>query len=118
MYTTFDKNSQRLHRHKRIRGKISGTSTCPRISIFKSNRYVYASLIDDTNKKTLAYVTSANLNLENTSNVAAGSAVGEKLAQEAKKLNIKTAVFDRSGYIYHGVVKAIADSCRKGGLTF
>lgn len=118
MYTVFNKNAQRLHRHVRIRAKISGTAECPRISVFRSNKFIYASLIDDTTGKTLASSDSSKLGLDNPSNCEAATKVGEDLANKAKALNITKAVFDRSGYIYHGQVKAVAEACRKGGLAF
>ncbi len=118
MYTIFDRNKQRLHRHKRIRAKISGTSTCPRICLYRSNKFIYASIIDDSQHKTLCSSSSAKLNLEYTSNVEAAKAVGKDLASKALALNIKNVVFDRSGYTYHGQVKALAEACREGGLVF
>lgn len=118
MYTAFNKNAKRLHRHKRIRAKISGTAECPRISVFRSNMYITASLVDDVNGRTLAYSTSAKLGLDNPSNCAAATAVGADLAKKAKELNISKAVFDRSGYAYHGQVKCLAEACREGGLAF
>ncbi len=118
MYTAFDKNARRKHRHKRIRARISGTATCPRISVFRSNKFIYASLIDDENGTTLCSSSSAKLNLENPSNVEAAKAVGADLAKKATDLKITKAVFDRSGYLYHGKVAALADACREGGLVF
>lgn len=118
MYTVFDKNKQRLHRHVRIRAKISGTATCPRVSVYRSNKFIYAALIDDESGKTLCSSSSAKLNLENPSNCEAAKKVGEDLASKAKELKIEKAVFDRSGYLYHGQVKALADACREGGLAF
>jgi large subunit ribosomal protein L18 len=118
MYTVFDRNAQRLHRHVRIRAKISGTAACPRISVYRSNKFIYAALIDDEAKKTLCSSSSAKLGLDNPSNCAAATAVGDDLAKKAKALNVSKVVFDRSGYLYHGQVKALADACRKGGLVF
>lgn len=118
MYTPFDRNAQRLHRHVRIRAKISGTADRPRISIYRSNKFIYAAIIDDTAHKTLCSSSSAKLGLDNPSNCAAATAVGEDLAKKALALNIKEVVFDRSGYIYHGQVKALAEACREAGLVF
>lgn len=118
MYTAFNKNKQRLHRHVRIRAKISGTAECPRISVYRSNKFIYAALIDDVTGKTLASSDSSKLGLDNPSNCEAASKVGEDLANKAKDLKIVKAVFDRSGYLYHGQVKAVAEACRKGGLVF
>lgn len=118
MYTAFNKNKQRLHRHVRIRSKISGTAECPRISVYRSNKFIYASIIDDVTGKTLVSSDSSKLNLENPSNCEAAAKVGEDLANKAKELKIVKVVFDRSGYLYHGQVKALAEACRKGGLAF
>jgi len=118
MYTVFDKNAQRLHRHVRIRAKIQGTAARPRVSIYRSNKFIYASLIDDEAGKTLASSSSAKLNLDNPSNVAAAAKVGEDLAAKAKDLKVTMVVFDRSGYLYHGQVKAVAEAMRKAGLVF
>ena len=118
MYTPFDRNAQRKHRHVRIRAKIHGTAERPRISVYRSNKFIYASLVDDTAHKTLCSSSSAKLGLENPSNCAAAEAVGEDLAKKALALNVKEVVFDRSGYLYHGQVKALAEACRKAGLVF
>lgn len=118
MYTTFNRNKQRLHRHIRIRGKISGTATCPRISVYRSNKFIYAALIDDDKAVTLASSSSAKLGLENPSNIDAAKKVGAEIAEKAKALSITKVVFDRSGYAYHGQVKALADAAREAGLIF
>lgn len=118
MYSAFNKNKQRLHRHVRIRAKVKGTLERPRISVYRSNKFIYASLVDDVNGKTLASSSSAKLGLENPSNVEAASKVGADLASKAKALKIEKAVFDRSGYLYHGQVKALAEACREAGLAF
>ncbi len=118
MYTTFNRNKQRLHRHIRIRGKISGTATCPRISVCRSNKFIYAALIDDDKAVTLASSSSAKLGLENPSNIDAAKKVGADIAEKAKALSITKVVFDRSGYAYHGQVKALADAAREAGLIF
>ncbi len=118
MYTPIDKNAQRLHRHKRIRARISGTASRPRVSVYRSNRYIYASLIDDEKRVTLCSSASNKLGLENAGNREAAAALGADLASKAKALNIETVVFDRSGYAYHGQVQALADSLRENGLVF
>lgn len=118
MYTTFNRNKQRLHRHIRIRGKISGTATCPRISVYRSNKFIYAALIDDDKAVTLVSSSSAKLGLENPSNIDAAKKVGADIAEKAKALSITKVVFDRSGYAYHGQVKALADAAREAGLIF
>lgn len=116
MYTTFNREKQREHRHTRVRAKISGTSLRPRVSIYRSNKFIYAALIDDTAHKTLAASSSAKLGLDNPSNVEAAKKTGEDLAKKALDLGIKEVVFDRSGYIYHGQVQAVAEALRASGL--
>ncbi len=118
MYTAFNKNKQRLHRHIRIRAKVKGTADRPRVSVFRSNKFIYAALVDDTTGKTIAASSSAKLGLENPSNVDAATKVGADLAQKAKDLKIEKIVFDRSGYLYHGQVKAVAEALREAGLVF
>lgn len=120
MYTTFDRNAQRKHRHVRVRAKVSGTASCPRISVFRSNKFIYASIINDEEGKTLVSSTSnsAELKLENPSNIEAAKAVGADLAKKALDKGITKVVFDRSGYLYHGQVKALAEACREAGLVF
>lgn len=118
MYSTFNRNAQRKHRHVRVRAKISGTAACPRVSIFRSNKFIYASLIDDVAHKTLASSSSDKLGLDNPSNIDAASKVGEDLAKKAGELKVTKVVFDRSGYLYHGQVKAVAEALRKAGLEF
>lgn len=111
-------NVIRQKRHKRIRAKIAGTADCPRLSVYRSNAEMYAQLIDDVNGVTLAAASSLALKLENGSNIEAAKAVGNALAQAALAANIKQVVFDRSGYLYHGRVKALAEAARAGGLEF
>jgi len=118
MITKLDRNKVRQKRHRRIRNKISGTASRPRLSVFRSNANVSAQLIDDVTGVTLASASSLNLKLENGSNVAAATAVGTEIANLAKKLNITAVVFDRGGYLYHGRVKALADAARAAGLEF
>jgi large subunit ribosomal protein L18 len=118
MYTSFDKNAQRKHRHVRIRAKVSGTASRPRISVFRSNKYIYAALIDDEKAVTLASTSSLKLKLEKPATVEAASKVGAEIGKLALDLGIKEAVFDRSGYLYHGVVKALAEAARETGLVF
>lgn len=108
---------RRLKIHRGIRKKISGTSERPRISIFRSNRKIYAQLIDDVQGHTLAAYSSKELNAKN-STVTLAKEVGLKLATLAVENGIKDVVFDRSGYLYHGQVKALAEGAREGGLNF
>lgn len=118
MYSTIDKNDARLKRHMRQKGHIQGTASKPRVSVFRSNKQISAQLIDDVAHKTLASSSSLLLGLENGSNIEAASKVGADLASKATSLNIQEVVFDRSGYVYHGRVKALAEALREGGLKF
>lgn len=118
MYSTFNREAQRQHRHVRVRAKISGSAARPRVSIYRSNKFIYAALVDDTAHKTIAATSSAKLGLDNPSNIDAAKATGADLAKKALALGVAEVVFDRSGYIYHGQVQALADALREGGLKF
>ncbi|MEG1017248.1 MAG: 50S ribosomal protein L18 [Oscillospiraceae bacterium] len=119
MVTKRDSNKQRLIRHKRVRGKISGTNECPRLNVFRSAKHVYAQIIDDISGKTLCSASSLDKGFEGyTGNAEAAKKVGKALADKAKKLGIENVVFDRGGFIYHGRVKALAEGAREGGLKF
>lgn len=110
---------ERTRRHIRVRRKISGTSERPRLCVYRSNSNIYAQIIDDVAGNTL--VSASTLDKEITtkhSNKAAAKEVGTLIAKRAIEKNIKTVVFDRSGYIYHGVVKELAEAAREGGLEF
>lgn len=108
----------RQKRHKKIRNKISGTETCPRLSVFKSNRYLSAQIINDEKGETIVSATTKTMDLKNTSNIEAASKLGEEIAKLALDKKIDNIVFDRSGYIYHGRIKAIAEAARNKGLKF
>ena len=109
---------QRRTRIRRgIRNKISGTSSKPRLSIFKSNRAIYAQLIDDEKGHTIVAASSRELGASNP-NIDTSRQVGEKIAEKAKSAGVEDVVFDRGGYLYHGKVKALADGARSGGLKF
>lgn len=114
------KNVSRQKRHLRIRKNISGTPEKPRLNVFRSNKQIYAQIIDDVHGVTLCSASSCDkeLNIENGGNVAAAALVGKAVAEKALKANIKTVVFDRGGYLYHGRVKALADAAREAGLVF
>ncbi|MCR4723386.1 MAG: 50S ribosomal protein L18 [Eubacteriales bacterium] len=114
------KNKNRQKRHQRIRNTINGTPDIPRLSVFRSNRYIYAQIIDDTVGKTLVSSSSKVLagELKSTSSIEASKAVGKDIAAKAQEAGIKTVVFDRSGYIYHGRVKELAEAAREAGLEF
>ena len=113
-----DKNKLRLKRHRRIRGKISGTAERPRLSIFRSNKNIYAQLIDDVAGVTLASASTLDENVSDATKVEQAAAVGKAIAEAAKAKNISTVVFDRSGYLYNGRVQALADAARENGLDF
>ncbi|NPA28016.1 MAG: 50S ribosomal protein L18 [Epsilonproteobacteria bacterium] len=110
------KNKRRLQRKKRVRGKISGTSDRPRVTIFRSNKHVYAQAIDDTKGHTLAYSNGAKLGVK--ANKDGAVAVAKDLSDKLKAQNIEVIVFDRNGYLYHGVVAAFADALRETGIKF
>jgi large subunit ribosomal protein L18 len=115
----FSKLNRRAKIKRRIRKKISGTSKVPRLSVFRSNKQIYAQLIDDTTGLTLASASSYKnkaVDKKNKSDQAA--VVGKEVAEKALKAGIETVVFDRNGYLYHGRVKSLADSAREGGLKF
>lgn len=114
-----DTNAQRLKRHKRVRGKVSGTPERPRLNVFRSGTNIYAQIIDDANGVTLASASSLEKDFEGKgNNCEAAQKVGQAIAQRAKDKGIDTVVFDRGGYLYHGRVKALAEGAREGGLTF
>lgn len=118
MISKINKNVSRKRRHARVRNKISGTPECPRLCVYRSNKNIEAQIIDDVNGVTLVSSSSMSLKLENGSNVEAAAAVGKDIAEKAIALKIKNVVFDRSGYIYHGRVKALAEAAREAGLVF
>ena len=119
MVKTFDKNAQRMKRHTRVRGKISGTPERPRLNVYRSNANIYAQIIDDVNGVTLAAASSVEKDFEGaTGNKEAARKVGQLVADRAKAKGIDTVVFDRGGYIYHGRVAELAEGAREGGLEF
>ena len=111
------KNLMRIKRHRKIRQNLSGTETAPRLCVFRSNSAIYAQIIDDTKGITLVSSSSLELKIKNN-NLEAAAAVGKDIAEKAKNAKIKTVVFDRGGYIYHGRVKALAEAARENGLEF
>ena len=118
MISKQDKNVSRVRRHARVRAKISGTKECPRLCLYRSNKNIEAQIIDDVKGATLVSSSSMSLKLENGSNVEAAKLVGKDIAEKALAKKIKKVVFDRSGYIYHGRVKALAEAAREAGLDF
>ena len=118
-----DTNAQRLKRHKRVRGKISGTPERPRLNVFRSNTNIYAQVIDDVTGKTLVSASSLEKGFEGKGSDCeaakkVGLAVGLMIAERCKAKGIETVVFDRGGYVYHGRVQALAEGAREGGLQF
>ena len=119
MVSNVNKNAMRLHRHVRVRGKISGTPERPRLNVFRSNANIYAQLIDDVNGVTLVSANTLEKEFEGaTGNCEAAKKVGTVLAERAKAKGIEQVVFDRGGYVYHGRVAALAEGAREGGLDF
>ena len=114
------KNVTRQKRHLRIRQSLNGTPSKPRLNVFRSNKQIYAQIIDDTTGKTLCSASSLDkeLNLKNGSNIEAAKAVGALVAKRALDLKIEAVVFDRGGYLDHGRVKALAEAARAAGLKF
>ena len=119
MVSKADKNVARLRRHKRVRGKISGTPERPRLDVFRSNMHIYAQLIDDVNGVTLCAASTVEKAFTgNGGNKEAAREVGKMIAKRAADKGITNVVFDRGGYIFHGRVKELADGAREGGLNF
>lgn len=115
----FSKIARRAKIKRGIRGKISGTSTKPRLTVFRSNKQIYAQLVDDINGVTLASASSfKNKEAEKTTKIEQASIIGKMLAEKATKAGIQECVFDRNGYLYHGRVKSLANAAREGGLKF
>lgn len=117
------KRSRRQRAHKRVRSRLSGTGARPRLAVFKSLKYVYAQVIDDSVGQTLVQASSLDPEIRSQigaggSSVAAAKLVGQAVADRAREKGIETVVFDRGGYIYHGKVRAIAEAAREGGLKF
>lgn len=119
MVNKADKNKARLRRHRRVRGKISGTSECPRLNVFRSTNNIYAQIIDDIKGVTLVAASTLDKDFEgNGGNKDAARKVGELVAKRAAEKGITEVVFDRGGYIFHGRVKELAEGAREGGLKF
>lgn len=120
MISKVSRNDMRKERHARIRETIKGTSSRPRLNVFRSNANISAQIIDDEKGVTLVSASSLEkeLKLKNGGNVEAAKVVGAEIAKRAKKAKIKEVVFDRGGYLYHGRVKALAEAARENGLEF
>uniref|UniRef100_A0A832MMW3 Large ribosomal subunit protein uL18 n=1 Tax=Pseudothermotoga hypogea TaxID=57487 RepID=A0A832MMW3_9THEM len=117
-----DRNLKRIKRHLRIRKKVKGTPERPRLAVFRSEKHIYAQIIDDTKGHTLVSASTLDKELRQrlskTYNTEAAREVGKLIAQRALSLGIKTVVFDRGGFKYHGRIKALADAAREAGLQF
>jgi large subunit ribosomal protein L18 len=122
MIGRIDKNKIRKRKHVRVRKKISGTSECPRLCVYRSNAHIYAQIIDDVAQTTLASASTLDKEIKGSvsvgSNIEAAKAVGKLIAERAAAKDIKVVVFDRSGYLYHGRVQALAEAAREAGLEF
>ena len=114
-----DRKMERTRRHLRVRRKISGTSERPRLCVYRSNTNLYVQIIDDVAQNTLVSCSTLDKDIKTKhSNKEAAKEVGAMIAKKALEKNIETVVFDRGGYIYHGVVKELAEAAREGGLKF
>jgi large subunit ribosomal protein L18 len=119
MVSKKDSNQARLHRHVRVRGKVSGTAERPRLSVYRSLNHIYAQVIDDVKGVTLTAASSVEKDFGmNGGNKEAAKKVGELVAKRALEKGIENVVFDRGGYIYHGRVQELAEGAREGGLKF
>ena len=122
MIGKIDKNKIRKRKHVRVRKKISGTSECPRLCVYRSNAHIYAQIIDDVAQTTLASASTLDKEIKGSvsvgSNIEAAKAVGKLIAERAAAKDIKVVVFDRGGYLYHGRVQALAEAAREAGLEF
>ena len=116
--TVKSRPTKRLKRRRRVRAKITGSAERPRISVFRSNRGVFAQVIDDASGKTLAAVNWTEDELKSLPRMDQAKRAGELLAERAKQAGVETCVFDRGGYRFHGKVKALADGARESGLRF
>jgi len=119
MITKTDRKFERVRRHKRVRNKVNGTAECPRLCVFRSNIALYAQIIDDKSQITLVSASTLDKEVKTKkSNKEAAKEVGALIAKRAIEKNIKSVVYDRGGYIYHGVVKELAEAAREAGLEF
>ena len=119
MITKINRKAQRERRHLRVRRKVSGTAECPRLCVYRSNNNICVQVIDDVQGNTLVQASTLDKEVKTKhSNKEAAKEVGQLITKRALEKNIKTVVFDRGGYIYHGVVKELAEAAREGGLDF
>lgn len=120
MVSKVNRKKVRIKKHNRIRNRFMGTPTVPRLTVYKSDKHIYTQIIDDIAKKTLcsASTNDKGVDMKITNTVEAATTIGKMIAEKALAIGIKEVVFDRSGYLYHGKVKAIADAAREAGLSF
>lgn len=119
MINKVNKKNVRIKKHTRERNRFLGTSECPRLTVFRSDKHMYAQIIDDTAMKTICSAsTLKNKDLKHTNDIEAAKFVGKTVAEAAKQKGISKVVFDRSGYLYHGKIAALAESAREAGLKF
>ena len=116
--TVLTKRQRRLKRRRRVRARVKGTAERPRLSVYRSNKGVFAQLIDDTAGRTVAAVSWIEPEFKSLGSMEQAKAVGEALAKRAKEAGVESCVFDRGGYQYHGRVAALAEGAREGGLAF
>ncbi|MGB7587515.1 MAG: 50S ribosomal protein L18 [Solirubrobacterales bacterium] len=116
--TVLTTRERRLRRRRRVRARVSGTAEKPRLSVYRSNRGIFAQLIDDTSGRTLAAINWIEPDLRKLTATEQAKRAGELLAERAKAAGIETCIFDRGGYKYHGRVRALAEGAREGGLAF
>lgn len=120
MYSPPSRRERRLRIHRRIRKRLAGSAETPRLAVYRSLKHVYAQLIDDSAGRTIASASTLDKDcgVKSGGNIAAAEDVGSRIAERAAKAGVKNVVFDRGGHLYHGRVKALAESARKGGLEF
>ena len=118
MFKKADRKASREKRHLRVRKKVFGTTERPRLSVYRSEKNIYAQIIDDVNAVTVVAASSLDKTIEKGSNKEAGKLVGELVAKRAIEKGITEVVFDRGGYVYHGRIQALADGAREAGLKF
>jgi large subunit ribosomal protein L18 len=118
MITQTKRNAIRQRIHARIRQKLSGTSERPRLNVYRSLNHIYVQIIDDQKGETLVSASTLALKVKTGGNVAAAKEIGKAIAEAAKDKGIKSVVFDRGGFLYHGRIKAVADAAREAGLEF
>ena len=119
MIAKIDRKAERQRRHARVRSKISGTKECPRLAVTKSNKNIIAQVIDDTTGTTIAYASTLDKEVKTKgANMAAAKEVGTLIAKKAIAKKVKNVVFDRGGFVYHGVIKELAEAAREAGLEF